>query len=41
MLGTVCHFDSMPVQVTQEVATALDDFAALIFEAAFSASKEK
>jgi hypothetical protein len=31
----------MPVQVTEEVATALDDLAALIFEAAFSASKEK
>ena len=36
MLGTVCHFDSMPVRVTEEVATALDDLAPLIAEAAFS-----
>lgn len=38
MLGTVCHFDSIPVRVTDEVATALDDLAALIADAAFSAS---
>jgi GAF domain-containing protein len=25
MLGTVCHFDSLPIRVTEEVATALDD----------------
>jgi hypothetical protein len=37
MLGTVCHFDRMPVRVTEEVATALDDLAPLISEAAFSA----
>src|SRR5580698_3110586 len=30
MLGTVCHFDSMPVRVTEEVAEALDDLAPLI-----------
>ena len=36
MLGTVCHFDSMPVRVTEEVATALDDLALLIADAAFS-----
>jgi GAF domain-containing protein len=36
MLGTVCHFDSMPVRVTEEVATALDDLAPLIADAAFS-----
>lgn len=35
MLGTVCHFDSMPVRVTEEVAEALDDLAPLIAEAAF------
>jgi hypothetical protein len=35
MLGTVCHFDSMPVRVTEEVAEALDDLAPLIVEAAF------
>jgi GAF domain-containing protein len=36
MLGTVCHFNSMPIRVTEEVATALDDLASLIAEAAFS-----
>jgi GAF domain-containing protein len=41
MLGTVCHFDSMPVRVTEEVASALDDLAPLIAEAAFSASVER
>ena len=35
MLGTVCHFDSMPVRVTEDVATVLDDLAPLITEAAF------
>lgn len=39
MLGTVCHFDSMPVRVTEEVAAALDDLAPQISEAAFSASE--
>jgi GAF domain-containing protein len=41
LLGTVCHFDSMPVRVTEEVATALDDLASLITEAAFSVSEKK
>ena len=40
-LGTVCHFDSMPVRVTEEVATALDDLAASIAEAAFSTSEKE
>jgi GAF domain-containing protein len=40
MLGTVCHFDSLPVRVTEEVATALDDLATLIAEAAFSSSEK-
>jgi hypothetical protein len=35
MLGTVCHFDSMPVRVTEEIAEALDDLAPSIVEAAF------
>jgi GAF domain-containing protein len=35
MLGTVCHFDKMPVRVTEEVANGLDDLAPLIAEAAF------
>ena len=39
MLGTVCHFDSMPVRVTEAVAEALDDLAPLITEAAFGISK--
>jgi len=38
MLGTVCHFDSMPVRVTEAVAEALDDLAPLISEAAFGAT---
>lgn len=37
MLGTVCHFDSMPLRVTEEIAEALDDLAPLIAEAAFGA----
>lgn len=36
MLGTVCHFDLMPVRVTEEVATVLDDLAPVIAGAAFS-----
>ena len=35
MLGTVCHFDNMPVRVTEDVATVLDDLAPSIAEAAF------
>ena len=37
ILGAVCHFDNMPVRVTEDVATVLDDLASLIAEAAFSA----
>jgi hypothetical protein len=40
MLGTVCHFDNMPVRVTEEVATALDGLAPLIAEAAFTATEK-
>jgi GAF domain-containing protein len=36
MVGTVCHFDSMPVRITEGVAEALDDLAPLIAKAAFS-----
>jgi hypothetical protein len=35
ILGTVCHFDSTPVRVTEDVATVLDDLVPLITEAAF------
>jgi hypothetical protein len=35
MLGTVCHFDKIPVRVTEEVVNGLDDLAPLIAEAAF------
>jgi hypothetical protein len=35
VLGTVCHFDNMPVRVTEDVATVLDDLAPSIAEAAF------
>jgi hypothetical protein len=41
MLGTVCHFDSIPMHVTEEVAIALDDLASFIAEAAFSVSEKK
>jgi GAF domain-containing protein len=41
LLGTVCHFDSMPMRVTEEVATELDDLARLITEAAFSAIEKR
>ena len=39
MLGTVCHFDSTPLRVTETVAEALDDLAPLIVEAVFGVSK--
>jgi GAF domain-containing protein len=39
MLGTVCHFDHMPVRITEAVAEALDDLAPLIAEAAFGAKQ--
>ncbi|MFZ0321803.1 MAG: GAF domain-containing protein [Candidatus Sulfotelmatobacter sp.] len=37
MLGTVCHFDRMPVRVTEDVVTVLDDLAPSIAAAAFGA----
>jgi len=40
ILGTVCHFDSMPVRVTEDVAAVLDDLAPWIVEAAFSPSEK-
>jgi GAF domain-containing protein len=33
--GTVCHFDHMPIRVTEDVANVLDDLAPLIAHAAF------
>ena len=38
VLGTVCHFDNLPVRVTEEIASALDDLAPLITDAAFKSS---
>jgi GAF domain-containing protein len=35
LLGTVCHFDSGPVRVTEDVVEGLDDLASFITEAAF------
>jgi GAF domain-containing protein len=35
LLGTVCHFDSAPVRVTDDVVSALDDLAPQIAAAAF------
>lgn len=35
LLGTVCHFDYMPIRVTEDVANVLDDLAPLIAAAAF------
>lgn len=37
LLGTVCHFDTAPVRVTEEVVAVLDDLAPLIAKAAFTA----
>jgi len=36
LLGTVCHFGTSPIQVTDDVVTALDDLAPFIAEMAFS-----
>lgn len=33
--GTVCHFDSAPIRVTEDVVTVLDDLAHTIAKAAF------
>jgi hypothetical protein len=35
LLGTVCHFDKAPVQLTENVVAALDELAPFIAEAAF------
>jgi GAF domain-containing protein len=39
IVGTVCHFDSAPIPVTEEVASALDDLGPLIAHAAFGEKK--
>jgi GAF domain-containing protein len=36
LLGTVCHFDYLPIRVTEGVASGLDNLAPLIAAAAFS-----
>lgn len=35
IIGTVCHFDKEPVQVTEDCASTLDDVSPLIAQAAF------
>jgi hypothetical protein len=40
MLGTVCHFDVAPVEVTAGVISALDDLAPFISQAAFGTSQQ-
>lgn len=35
LLGTVCHFDTAPVRVTDDIVSVLDDLAPLIAGAAF------
>jgi GAF domain-containing protein len=35
MLGTVCHFDQLPVHVTEAIVSALDELGPLISDAAF------
>ena len=35
MLGTVCHFDTVPIPLSQETAETLDDVAPLISHVAF------
>jgi GAF domain-containing protein len=41
MLGTVCHFDGLPVRVTEEIASALDEVGPLIADAAFSVKTDR
>jgi GAF domain-containing protein len=38
LLGTVCHFDSAPVHVTDDVVESLDELAGVIADAAFAGS---
>lgn len=38
LLGTVCHFDNLPVHVTEEIASALDDLGPLIADAVFKSN---
>jgi hypothetical protein len=40
ILGTVCHFDTIPRSVTANVAEALDEVAPIIREAAFGDKPE-
>ena len=35
LIGTVCHFDTVPIRVVPDVANALDEVAPLIAEKAF------
>ena len=37
MVGTVCHFDTEPVRVTDSVISDLDELGSLIADAAFPA----
>jgi hypothetical protein len=41
LLGTVCHFNDVPVPLTDNVVTALDDLAPIIAKAAFQYSQSK
>jgi GAF domain-containing protein len=41
MLGTVCHFDGLPIRVTEEIASALDEVGPLIADAAFSVKTDR
>jgi len=36
LLGTVCHFNSAPVRVTEDVVDSLDELADVIVDAAFT-----
>lgn len=36
LLGTVCHFNSAPVRVTEDVVDSLDELAGVIVDAAFT-----
>lgn len=40
LLGTVCHFDTLPIHITAEIASALDEVGPLIADAVFKAESE-
>jgi hypothetical protein len=41
VLGTVCHFDVLPVPVTKDISATLDELGPIVFDAAFKAADGK